>query len=387
MTYRWVVGDLRTGKLAREFEALNPSWSVGFSGNDTLSVDIPGRALTEAGELEWPHVRADTAAAKNFLAVAWVNERGEETWITGGPIWTRNRARVDGIITVGASGLWSYWNRRLLVPTFSPGVDIALLGSSWSGAQTGLIAKRMLEQAQAHPDGAVPLDLPTDAELGGPGTAHVRNYPAHELAYVGTRLRELSETESGPEIQFVPYRRDDDPRFIRWATKIGTAPTMAISQPGAPHVIDDTVPDSPILDVGSDESGGALGTRSFAAGQGQGEGRPIRVATSTELTSIGYPLLDVDTVRDNVLVPATLDGYAQAQLAESSRPVETTTITMNADEFWNLYPTARPGDMAELTLPADEWDDGQPQPVRFVTIAGGKSNTIDITCMSREGRL
>lgn len=378
--YRWHVGDLRTGRILRTIDLDAPTWNDTIDDAGTLEGSFPLRSG------EWPHARSDATPGKSFLAVSYLDDRDDEHWIAGGPIWTSRFSDETGALTIGAAALSTYFDHRKLIPVLAAGQNPAEATVTYTGAQLGLIAKRLVELAQAHTGGQLPIVLPSDAELGGPGTTHTRTYPGYELGWVGERLQQLTEVEGGPEVQFVPRRRTDDPRFVEWVMRIGVAPTMMLTQKGPAWVFDRTTPKSPVtgIDVATDASN--LTFRSWAAGQGEGEGRPIRRVDAPTLVEAGWPLLEsevtgLDTVSDTV----TLDRHAAADLLAFGRPMETWTVTVRRDArpHVGLY---RAGDWCELRIRDHVYlPDGDHQ-MRIVSRSGG-AETVTLNMQPKLGEV
>lgn len=337
--YRYVVGDLRTGKITRTLDLTSPRWSTDIEDAGTLEGAFPLRSG------EWKSARSDSAPAKAYLACAYVDERSVEHWLAGGPIWTARYTDSTGVLSIGAAALSSYFDHRRVMPVLAADANPAEATVTYTAADLALIAKRLVELAQSHTAGQLPIVLPSDAALGGAGNKHTRTYPGYELATVGERLTQLSEVISGPEVQFVPRRRTDDPRFLEWVMRVGTDATGGLlHQSGADWVFDRTVPRSAVAEIDISTDGSSMTFRSWAAGQGEGEGRPIVVEEDARLPTLGWPLLEsmvssTDTVSD----PATLRGHARADLALSATPVETWTVKVARDATPHVG-RYRPGD-------------------------------------------
>lgn len=405
MAYRWVVGDLRTGQVYREVDVVG-TWSTAFDAADSLTLDFPVYAFRPGtpgaygsglygggyyGEGEgsvprqvWPDVLAETAPCKSFLAVAWINRDGSENWLAGGPIWTQNLKRSTGMVTLGAAGLESYFDHRMVLPVLAAGQSPADVTSSWTAAQLSLIAKRLVEQAQAWTAGELPVSIPSDSDLGGAGTAHERTYPGYELGRVGQRLRQLSEVQGGPEIQFAPYRVDK--RHIGWNMRIGvTKNDMLLTQASdKPWKIDDTVPQSMIVDVDRKIDGSGMATDAYAGGQGQGEGRPIARASSTFLTDRGYPRLEIEKAStDNVSSQETLQAHADGLLNRRFRPTEVYSISVDADSWWWRSKGARAGDWLTVKSTGHlEFEEG-PNDLRILAMSANDDATVSLACVPK----
>lgn len=378
MTYRYYTGDLRTGKISRPVD-LSGSWSSGFDGSGSVSGTFPLRSG------EWKNARADAATAKQFLAVSYTDSLGTETFLEAGPIWTTDFDDPTGVLTINAGSLDSYFSHRKVMAVLAAGQNPATTSITYTSAQLGLIAKRLIELAQSHTGGHLPIVLPSDADLGGAGTAATRTYPGYELGNLGERLQQLREVDGGPEIQFVPRRRTDDPRYVEWVMRIGVQPTMMLTQTGPPWVFDRTVPKSSVAGISIASDGSGIGTRAWAAGQGEGEGRPIVVTDDDTLLGFGYPLLEVEqSSTDTVSETTTLDAYTRALLARSARPIETWTVKVNVNGRPNVG-QYRPGDWATLRIKDHIYQPDGDYSMRILSIAGDTSDYATLSLAPRLG--
>ena len=381
-SYRWYVGDLRTGKIAREIDLIDYSWSAPFDDAGSLAGSFP------LASGEWPTARSDTAAAKQFLAVAFEDTDGIERFLNGGPIWTTKYDDATAKLTIGAAGLGSYFDHRKVMAVLVAGQNPAESTVTYTGAQLSLIAKRLIELAQSHTGGDLPIVLPSDAELGGAGTKHTRTYPGYELGTVGDRVKQLTEVKGGPEIQFVPRRRGDDPRFIEWVMRVGTdSNSMMLTQQGPAWVFDRTVPKSPIASISVDSDGSAMATRAWAAGQGEGEGRPIVYANDPTLTNAGWPLLETEqSSTDTITEDTTLADYTAELLAASARPIETWAMSVDINGRPNLGQYAT-GDWMTVRVKSHPFLPEGDYSMRALNLSGDTSNFVTVNLSPRLGVL
>lgn len=370
--YRWLFGDLRTGKISRAVDLIDTRWSTDITDTGVLEGAFPLRSG------DWPTARADAAPAKQFLVVGYVDADGTETLITGGPIWTSSYSDDNGVLRVGAGAISTYYDHRKVMPVLAAGDNPAEASVTYDAAQLGLIAKRLIELAHSHTGGALPIVLPDDADLGGAGTTHTRTYPGYELGWIGERLQQLTEVEGGPEIQFVPRRRDDDPRFIEWVARIGVEPDMILTQAGPAWTFDQTVPKSPIkkIDVATDGSNQTF--RSWAAGQGEAEGRPVVYADNTALVDAGWPLLESEVqATDTVSEAATLLDSARADLAHGSAPIETWTVVVDRDGRPNVA-AIQPGDWCDFRVGNHPYLPAGDHRLRILSKSGDASKLVTL---------
>lgn len=322
--YTWHVGDLRTGRITATLPLASTSWSTAIDDAGSLSGSLP-----LASGL-WTDIRAWTAPGQSFLAVAYLDSTGYETFLAGGPIWTRRLIESSGMLTLGAAGLWSYYDHRKLIDAAGL-ADPARSTLTYSAVTLATIAKRLIQVAAAHTGGALPVVLPDDVTAAA-DEAHTRTYPGYELAWIGDRLRQLTAVQGGPEIQFVPRRRVDDPRFLEWVMRAGTEAAPLLTQAGADHVFTHGVPKSAVRDLDIAEDASSLGFRAWVTGEGEAEGKPIARVDALDLVNSGYPLLEVeDTTAGSVSSPGTLTARAAELASAATRPVETWKATVDRD--------------------------------------------------------
>lgn len=376
-SYRWYTGDLRTGKIYRQVELVSGSWSCPFTDTGTLDGSFPLRSG------KWPTARSDSAPGKTFLAVSYVDKHGDETFIDGGPIWRSKYNPGTGVLQVAAAGLGSYFDHRKVIAVLAAGADPAAATVTYTGAQLGLIAKRLVELAQTHTGGSLPIILPTDADLGGAGTDHTRTYPGYELGWVGERLKQLSQVDDGPEIQFVPRRKAADPRYIEWVMRIGTAPTGILAQAGLPWVFDGTVPMSPLLQIGVDTDGTGIASRQWAAGEGDAEARQIVYVDNLTLVNIGWPLLEGEVAStDNVTTKTELNEFANGASSFSQRPMESWAVTVKRDASPNVG-QYRAGDWATVVVNDHDYLPQGSFSMRILSVSGNDSDAVTLTMVDK----
>jgi hypothetical protein len=378
--YRFIFGDVRTGKQYRTVDLTNTSWSAPLGEPGSVEGAFP------LGSDEWPTAHSDATVAKSYLVVAYVNAAGDETLLEGGPVWKLDFDHVTEVLRVGAAGIGSIFDHRKVMKVLGAGEDPAGASVTYTGKQLGLIAKRLIELTISHAGGNLPIVLPSDAELGGAGTHIEEVYAGYELAWVGDKLKGLSERDGGPEVQFVPRRRSDDPRYIEWVMRIGTADTkMLLTQSGQPWAWDTSVPKSDVRGISISADGTKMALRQWASGQGEAEGTPIAVDTASELLAAGFPLLEGQvTAVDAEGDPVVLNQYVSAALAYSQRPIESWTATVSRDGR-PMVGQLRPGDWARFIVRNHRFKPDGDYDMRIMAISGGDSDTVNLTLSERLG--
>ncbi|TFV91412.1 hypothetical protein [Blastococcus sp. CT_GayMR16] len=311
-----LYGDLRTGRIIDSLDVTGCSWAQVL--NDAGAVDS---VTVEEHEVRAKNLRYTAPAAKTFLAVD-VDGQIQEA----GPIWSRGwDDSGNGLLTLGAAGLWSLFDHRKVLPVLNPAVRVQDMNLGAAGTDLAGIAIVLLMQAMAHVGGNLPLILP--APLAGTRT---EVFPGFQLLWLGEQLRQITARENGPDIRFRP-RYTADKLGIEWVMEAGTEIAPLLTQAGDDHYFDRTVPSTPVVNVITDEDATVMGQRAWVTGEGQAEGTLI--ATDYDGTQIddGYPLLEVDEARSSVTDQDTLDGHAVNLRTRSARPIERWKVIVRAE--------------------------------------------------------
>lgn len=363
--YSALVGELRTGRRLVALPYSGGSWSIAAGSAGDITVTLPTQAaeyqrLTPVltgglwpGPDVWPSpetfpqgvvtrwvpgssprkdIRAAIEPTRTFLAIL-----ADDRVVAAGPIWSRTED--DGIIELKALGLASLWDHRLVLnhlTNMQQAGAVAASSLSYSGLSLGTIAKRLVQEAQAHTGGSVPVVFPADEA----GTAE-RVYPGYELASVGQRLSELSDVEGGPEIDFTP-RLTADRTGVEWVMRVGTTAQPQLVQAGLDWMVDTSVPRGNLGGLTITEDATSVTSRAFAKGSGTDTATLIsRPAVDSARLDAGFPLLESAGSYSSVLEQSTIDAHAAGDLASNDRPWQTWKIKVPVD---SRVGAARPGD-------------------------------------------
>lgn len=309
---KFLIGDLLTGQRIQWLQVDTGTWS---------------EVLNEAGEVRCTVLLSDpvnaalglsesAAVGKAFLAAV----EGDLV-LQAGPIWVHDWDDDSQTLTLAASGIWSYFDHRAVLPVLAgrlptdPTTDTRFwgivsdpdaVGYPWAvdtrqSLQT--IAKRLVEQARSWTNGNVPVILPS--EIAG---ADERWYKGTDLGLVGQRLRELTAVLGGPDIMFTP-RWTTDRLGIEWVMRVGT-PTQPMLYSAQRQKFQLGIADSSLSNLKVKVDGGGLATSGYATG-GRTNGQGLAaVSLDSTLTAAGYPILDgIDSSHSTVSEAATLQGY------------------------------------------------------------------------------
>lgn len=310
-----LFGDLRTGRITDTLDATGCNWTQIL--NDAGAVDS---VSVEAHEVRAKGLRQAARAARSFLAVDVDNQLQE-----AGPIWSRVWNDEQQQLTLGAAGLWSLFDHRKAIPVLAAGQLVQTAQIAVTGRALGGIARRLVQVATQHTGGSLPLVLPADA-LGD----HTETFYGWELLDVGEQLRQLTKRESlPPDIRFRP-RYTADRLGLEWVLEVGTDDDPLLVQTGDDWYLDQNVPRSPVTNISTDEDATVMGSRGWVTGSGQEQDTIIGTAYDPALIDDGYPLLEVEEMRSNVIEQSTVDDYATNLVARSARPVEVWQVQVHA---------------------------------------------------------
>lgn len=331
--YTAVVYQTTTGRVLYDIDlAADPSWSVALNGwNDGWQVATPLTDRATATKVrEW--------AERWYCSVAilW-----DDVVCQAGPI-TQNPefGFIDEmpVVIVTGKGFWENLNQRVLhernwnpalVPITDPTADLSITNSLGNIAITIVFHGTTMVY---RPGSGLPLDM---AALDPAGGTNVRNYRGYETASVGQRLQELTQVENGPDIYFRPSLTTvSGVRYIRHLMMAGFP---YLVQGGAPPLFD---LGSSMADLGIVADSSPLITTSFVKGTGNEAGQLYGYATSADLTTKGWPLLDqVDSSHSSASDPTTLSSWARANVAQYSRKVEQwkPRIRLDSEPMFGTY--------------------------------------------------
>jgi hypothetical protein len=337
---RYILGDLRTGRRILDLPVLSGPWEDQLDTAETIRVTV---------DVNDPDVRAlglrnSAAKAKTFLCVV---ENGQ---LRGGPIWTHHYSRDDGILELGAKGLMSVFDHRLILPllamttpvtqwtvpdpsdTTNSGKTIPnpALTTAYTGLWLGSIAKRLVQQAMTWTGGELPIVLPGEESSTDP--EHRRTYLGADFKPIGEALKQLMEVQGGPEIRFVP-RFTADMLGVEWVMQVGTVAQPLLFSQVAPRW-NLTAEESPVTNFEIDSDASDMGSLAWMAGGRQADDVLVSRAYDPTLINQGYPLLELaDSSHTTVSVQETLDKWANQAVINGRGGEDVWSFTVKA------YPT------------------------------------------------
>jgi len=333
-TYTVLVGEVRSGKVYTELPIFDGGASMQLNRGGDISVRVKWDA--DLG-ISLQDLKSRSTPGRMFLALV-----NDFHIVEAGPIWRRT-CTSDGVLTIGANGLWSLFYRRGMWNTGIFNLQEAAADVDMTGLSDHGIINEMVYTAYSH--GAFPYSF-TIAAAG----SSTEVYPGWELASVGERLEQF--TARGPDTLITAQFTDTSREQIKWVVNVGDP---YLEQVGIDHVWD--IPGPDVLDVSIEEEGTNLASTVFVKGDGQERGTIIGRATNTSLTDNGYPVLhkvisDHMSVRD----PNTATEYAQAYVNDYAygKANELWTVRVRANGEVPLY-SIRPGNRVRFAVGPNHW--------------------------------
>jgi hypothetical protein len=256
-------------------------------------------------------------------------------------------ADAGSTLTIGAGSIWALLARRLLIKPgsvlASPLSMDAAMDANYASMTLWAIARNLVNDTLSRGTGyELPIDLPAST-VG----INDRNYPVYDLASVGTRLKDITQVEQGPDIDWEPYFSSSS--TVRVTMRVGTP---ALSQVGQ-ELIWDYGTSLTFLDVDSNSSN--MATDVFGRGNATERASQVAWASDRSLVTGGFPVLEtIDTSHQSVEDFPTLQGHANESVRFYKTPVE----TWDGEVITDVSPivgTYKPGDSAKFNVQKHVW--------------------------------
>lgn len=344
--YTALVYKTTTGRVLYDVDlAADPSWSCALNGtNDGGQVVTPLSDRAAATKVrEWAE------RWYSSIAVLWDGVVCQAGPITQAP----ELVFVDSepCMVVSFKGFWENLNQRVLHhKAWNPATGITDATANLTiNDSLPNIAREIVSQATTmtvRAGSALPVDLPVAVT----SDSNTRTYYGYSTASAGQRLQELTQVENGPDVFFRPYVTTlSGDRYVRHQMMIGNP---YLTQGGSPPKFD---LGGSMVDVGVAGDSSPMITTAFVKGTGNESGQLYGYATSADLTSKGWPLLDyVDSGHTSTQVQSTLDSWARADIAQFGRKLEQwkPLILLDSEPKWGTY---TPGSFGSYVINDHPW--------------------------------
>jgi hypothetical protein len=314
-TWRLLIADTVTGTILAEATPRDtPSFSRKITDKGTWTVNV------------MPEDSANSAVDFHTYVAA-----GRYSWIIlcddyvtqAGPTFTYQFDENTRNLAVSGTGIQGLFDRRVLRNAAGPANNIVHVNNDLVLNNFTLrgIAREIISANLAQTGYGLPIDVPAP-EVG----TNTRTYFGYDLATVWDRLDELSKVDNGPEVDFRPYITSAGNQ-IRWELMIGSPKLGSLNSTGVWDY------GGALGQIDVDVNGSASPcTKAWVKGSGTERTMLAGFASNDALISAGYPPTDyVDNDHASVVVKATLDTYASADLAKFSAPTETWKCSVRVD--------------------------------------------------------
>jgi hypothetical protein len=363
VTTSLLIGETVTGRITHTLTGqecpTGMRWTTALNAAGSIDgVTIPSSVVRKYD------LRQATFGARNFLAVE-VDGRIKQA----GPIWSRTWDWEKGELTLGAAGLWSYFDHRLVYPLIIE-TTIAASHLDVTNKSLGGVARALVDNAQQTSGTPLPIVLPPD-ETG----THVETFPAYSLLNYGEQLRQLTQRAAdAPDIRFQPRRTSADRRYIEWLMQVGTAAAPSLTQVGPEWVFDTSAPRSGVAGISTDEDATGMAQAAWVTGNGTEENMLLTDSVDSTLNNLGWPFMEVDESHSTVDDLGTLQGHADNLLARSARPIEVFKVSVYADHATEV----QPGDYARVITRGDPWLAVTDRRMRVRQVSGDLSDVVTL---------
>lgn len=346
----WLVRVVHTETGRREgiLPIENPPWArilnasgsgqASFVVGDVDSSGMPGRYLSEP-----------------ILRTLVFEESGVPVF--AGIIWDRVYDRDKGTVSVSYADINSIFGKRLVASFVNAGMQNATMG--WSNLSLGTQLKRVIQNATVGTKFGLPIIFPAD--VSGSAT---RAYKGYHMPITADAMRDLIETQYGPDVDFIPeYASNGD---LRHRLVVSPAPSLLVWNL--------TAPKDGAVGLKVTEDAREVYTHVIATGQGTEADMKVKAAISG---ASPYPSLVKVVNFGQVEDEAELQAMANAELAASLVPTEQWSFSVIIGEEYKLSQLF-PGAGVRAYMQNDPWMDDGFYHLRLIGFSGNFGSKVDL---------
>lgn len=317
------LADLLTGRRILPLPHTSAEWEMRLNDTDSLTVKVPLYASSGDVRIQYLANDARLLDLRNSAAIGkTVMVAEDDGLMVGGVLMRRDYDADSGVLTLVASGMWSYFDHRTILPAKAMGKSLLKpdgspdpqYDTSFKNVTWNTVARNLVEQAVSWPHSSVPVVL-EEAEAG---TSEV-SYQAVDLNYVGEVLTNITQYQDGCDIGFFPTRTVDGLGY-EWHMKTGH-PLLG----GETHYFSASAMQPGIASLAATDDGDRLASLQWFT-SGKSADRTLVVSAYTDiLEKAGAPVWEnVDSSHSTVKREATLQSYANEAAGAYWRPVSST---------------------------------------------------------------
>jgi hypothetical protein len=293
-TYRFLAHDLRTNSALAELPLSDVTYSEALNGTGDFSATMP---LHDSAR--------DLIAATQPERTAVYIERDGAT-VGGAIIWGRTRS-ARGPVNLTGAGWWSYFRRQHLRNTLQ-----------YTDTDQLTIARELVSAALAQPGGGIGITVGAEAS----GVLRTRTYQSFELKQIAEAVEQLAACDNG--FDFAVDTNQDRTKTLR----LGFPRRGRIA--GTTGIVFEADKNLMGYDITED---GSRSARTFTAvGAGDGSDMLLSTSTRTDLLDAGFPITSDTEAYKDVIVQATLDAHARADVNARALTPTFWRVTVDPDD-------------------------------------------------------
>lgn len=347
-----------TGEVGAELSiAASGKWSIDLNDIEEFEVTVSKEQIRGIEPSWWRQWSGGVLITKIGV------DGAERPWVAGPIVDPPEEARET--VTLTCRGIGAILEQRVvLAKDFLPG------GSSASREQAQALAESVVRRSGMS-FGTIMQEvvkLSTDPKTGGylpirfasprevKSTLNERTYWGYNLAnnLAWKRLTELSNVLKGPDMMFRPEWEDSSRTGVVWAMHHGTVAQPAIAQDWEMS-LDTTAPRGPLADVKVTHDGADVVNRVYWTGAGEDQGTLVKVVQDLKRMREYVPLLETVGSTSDSDNPKLILEHARARLRAGASPLTQLTLVVDGDDERTELGHWHVGDLAAVTLAADEW--------------------------------
>lgn len=363
VTTSLLIGETITGKITHTLTGRECPTGLRWTSVLNNSGSIDSVTIPEAVVRKY-NLRQATHGARCFLAVEQDGRIKQ-----AGPIWSRTWDWEKGELTLGAAGLWSLMDKRVVYREDLTVINAPVtLTGSLGGIAVGLVSQMVNHNP---PFTNLPIVLPA-VESG----TNTETFQPWELSRYGEQLRQITRRATdAPDIRFQARRTAADIRKVEWVMEVGTATVPSLSQGGPDWVFDASAPKSSVRGISTDEDATGMATAVWVSGTGmEADMKRVRAFDDGTLLNNGWPFLEVDESHSTVDDYPTLTGHAKNLQRRSGRPIEVFKVQVSASAAAEVLP----GDYCRVITKGDPWLGDMDRAMRVKSVSGDLSEVLTL---------
>lgn len=383
--WRLLVFDTVTGRVGYELPWTSLSWTSKLNDAGTMTATLPVEsAFSAIGD----QLGADdprtllreflTGPYRYSLAVLYGNDI-----VWAGPYLPSSAAPDKPTVDIAGVEFMKLFDKRLMLnpagagAITDPSYDIAV-----SAATLRWITYQAVSLALTGTNRSLPV---TCSNIPAQDGLLERRWNGYDLTTVYKALQDLSNESGGPDIRFDPYLTvGSDGQYVHYELRIGD-PFVASSGPLGPDAPLPWTWDESVALITPNVDATGLATSYFVNGAGQDRAKLIGTASSSALTTLGWPALEaVDGQHTSSGDQVQLDSFAAADIAASTAPLVAWAVKVPAD-YSPPAGSFRVGDLARFDVDRNLYLASGSYERRITQLSGDGGNFVSMTVVEESG--